>query len=371
MELIDKCTNVTPIQRIKSPGPDGSFNQSAIWPVEHHIMSLHFYMRFIMWLIFHLHRDSSGEKLWALAGCAAVHPFATSPSFIHSKNMPLPKYYCDYCEREFHDTPSMRKKHFEMRSHKMQVKMHYDSYKGNFKIFFSLKYGFVIFFFYMYSFWPVFLYADAATIVQESIGKPLCNAFARTGFCEFGPRCRYSHVNPMLLRKSFHFPIITLFINIYYYYQRVSGTWTRKRCRDWCDRSEHYSSRDAAPLSAVSILMEGKLLPMEGVWSHVEVCVCWHDGCEQTADWRGRLRHHWNCAVGMKLVRAQSPCKAFASKQPHLQIQLPWLHAACAMQMSFRVRAWAYSWLRKPGSAYAMHHRPLLTRARCSFIAFS
>ncbi len=46
----------------------------------------------------------------------------------------------------------MRKKHFEMRSHKMQVKMHYDSYKGNFKIFFSLKYGFVIFFFYMYSF---------------------------------------------------------------------------------------------------------------------------------------------------------------------------------------------------------------------------
>lgn len=44
--------------------------------------------------------------------------------------MPLPKYYCEYCDRAFNDTPQMRKKHFESKQHKVQVKMHYDSYKN-------------------------------------------------------------------------------------------------------------------------------------------------------------------------------------------------------------------------------------------------
>lgn len=44
--------------------------------------------------------------------------------------MPLDKYYCEYCEKTFNDTPHMRKKHNESRYHKMMVKLHYDSFRG-------------------------------------------------------------------------------------------------------------------------------------------------------------------------------------------------------------------------------------------------
>ncbi|KAL6042216.1 Zinc finger matrin-type protein 5 [Balamuthia mandrillaris] len=40
----------------------------------------------------------------------------------------MPKYYCDYCERSFNDTPEARKQHFESVRHRMQVKLHYDSF---------------------------------------------------------------------------------------------------------------------------------------------------------------------------------------------------------------------------------------------------
>jgi len=78
--------------------------------------------------------------------------------------MPLPKYFCDYCDRSFNDIPSARKKHFESKYHKMMVKLHYDSYK------------------------------DPAELLAEEARKPPCRNLQITGKCEFGPNCRFSHV---------------------------------------------------------------------------------------------------------------------------------------------------------------------------------
>jgi len=58
----------------------------------------------------------------------------------------------------------MRKKHFENRSHKFQVKMHYDSFRET----------------------------HVNLQVQQS-PRPLCQNLLFRGFCEFGVHCRFSH----------------------------------------------------------------------------------------------------------------------------------------------------------------------------------
>jgi len=78
--------------------------------------------------------------------------------------MPLPKYYCDYCDRAFNDIPSARRKHFDSKFHKITVKLHYDSFK------------------------------DPAELLAEEAKKPPCKNILVTGKCEFGPGCRYSHI---------------------------------------------------------------------------------------------------------------------------------------------------------------------------------
>eukprot|EP01121_Diplochlamys_sp_Union-15-3_P014772 TRINITY_DN4758_c0_g1_i2.p1 TRINITY_DN4758_c0_g1~~TRINITY_DN4758_c0_g1_i2.p1 ORF type:complete len:135 (+),score=19.73 TRINITY_DN4758_c0_g1_i2:48-452(+) len=80
--------------------------------------------------------------------------------------MPLPKYYCDYCEKSFNDTPTTRKKHFTSKSHKMNFKLHYDSFK------------------------------DPIELLLEQSQKPPCATYTRTGHCPFNISCRYSHLSP-------------------------------------------------------------------------------------------------------------------------------------------------------------------------------
>eukprot|EP01112_Ceratiomyxa_fruticulosa_P013971 TRINITY_DN3965_c0_g1_i2.p1 TRINITY_DN3965_c0_g1~~TRINITY_DN3965_c0_g1_i2.p1 ORF type:complete len:160 (-),score=38.43 TRINITY_DN3965_c0_g1_i2:225-704(-) len=76
--------------------------------------------------------------------------------------MPLPKYYCDYCDRTFNDAPSTRQKHFESHFHQLQVKYHYDSFRD-----------------------PNNPYPELQLVI--------CPALLRTGQCNFPSGCRYSH----------------------------------------------------------------------------------------------------------------------------------------------------------------------------------
>eukprot|EP01111_Echinosteliopsis_oligospora_P009407 TRINITY_DN2745_c0_g1_i1.p1 TRINITY_DN2745_c0_g1~~TRINITY_DN2745_c0_g1_i1.p1 ORF type:complete len:127 (+),score=14.91 TRINITY_DN2745_c0_g1_i1:60-440(+) len=78
--------------------------------------------------------------------------------------MPLPKYYCDYCDRSFNDIPTSRKKHFESKHHKTMVKLHYDSYRD-----------------------------PADLLGAEQAKRAPCRNLLLTGKCEFGPNCRFSH----------------------------------------------------------------------------------------------------------------------------------------------------------------------------------
>lgn len=43
--------------------------------------------------------------------------------------MPTPKYYCEYCNRRFNDTPSAREKHLKSKQHVQLRKLWYDSFK--------------------------------------------------------------------------------------------------------------------------------------------------------------------------------------------------------------------------------------------------
>lgn len=44
------------------------------------------------------------------------------------------RYYCEYCDRHFADSPGNRKKHIKGIQHCRNRKMHYDSFKGNIKL---------------------------------------------------------------------------------------------------------------------------------------------------------------------------------------------------------------------------------------------
>eukprot|EP01113_Clastostelium_recurvatum_P018349 TRINITY_DN21639_c1_g1_i1.p2 TRINITY_DN21639_c1_g1~~TRINITY_DN21639_c1_g1_i1.p2 ORF type:complete len:182 (-),score=31.72 TRINITY_DN21639_c1_g1_i1:127-672(-) len=79
-------------------------------------------------------------------------------------NMPLPKYYCDFCDRTFNDSTTTRKKHFSSKYHQSQVKYHYDSYRD-----------------------PNNPYPE---LVYEA---PVCPSLVRTGRCDWPETCRFYH----------------------------------------------------------------------------------------------------------------------------------------------------------------------------------
>ncbi|EXB74986.1 Zinc finger CCCH domain-containing protein 3 [Morus notabilis] len=43
--------------------------------------------------------------------------------------MPLGKYYCDYCDKQFQDTPFARKRHLQGLQHLRAKALWYDSFK--------------------------------------------------------------------------------------------------------------------------------------------------------------------------------------------------------------------------------------------------
>ncbi|ONK63121.1 uncharacterized protein A4U43_C07F11630 [Asparagus officinalis] len=74
--------------------------------------------------------------------------------------MPLGKYYCDYCDKQFQDTHFARKRHLSGSQHQRARAQWYDSFKG-------------------------------------PHGGPLqlgvCHHFVRTGNCKYGDSCKYFH----------------------------------------------------------------------------------------------------------------------------------------------------------------------------------
>ncbi|KAH0448801.1 hypothetical protein IEQ34_022601 [Dendrobium chrysotoxum] len=44
--------------------------------------------------------------------------------------MPLGKYYCDYCDKQFQDTPAARKRHLSGVQHQRNRALWFDSVKG-------------------------------------------------------------------------------------------------------------------------------------------------------------------------------------------------------------------------------------------------
>ncbi|KAJ8771842.1 hypothetical protein K2173_027019 [Erythroxylum novogranatense] len=91
--------------------------------------------------------------------------------------MPLGKYYCDYCEKEFQDTPIARKRHLQSSSH-LRAKSLWYSTNTNTNISFRAS-------------------SDAG------FPKGVCNRFAKTGFCPFGDSCKYLHTSPTPQASSF------------------------------------------------------------------------------------------------------------------------------------------------------------------------
>ena len=45
--------------------------------------------------------------------------------------MPLGKYHCDYCDKQFQDTPSARKRHLQGLQHQRAKALWYDSFRGS------------------------------------------------------------------------------------------------------------------------------------------------------------------------------------------------------------------------------------------------
>ncbi|KAL6008712.1 hypothetical protein ACLOJK_021938 [Asimina triloba] len=64
--------------------------------------------------------------------------------------MPLSKYYCDYCDKQFQDTPGARKRHLSGIQHQRAKALWYDSVK------------------------------DPYRIQTDGFGKGVCNRFVRT-----------------------------------------------------------------------------------------------------------------------------------------------------------------------------------------------
>ncbi|XP_048236154.1 zinc finger CCCH domain-containing protein 3 isoform X2 [Ricinus communis] len=85
--------------------------------------------------------------------------------------MPLGKYYCDYCDKEFQDTPIARKRHLQSSSHLRSKSIWYNSLNSNFID-------------------PNQAHTNGAA---GGFTKGVCNRFVKTGFCPFGDSCKYLH----------------------------------------------------------------------------------------------------------------------------------------------------------------------------------
>jgi hypothetical protein len=101
--------------------------------------------------------------------------------------MPLGKYHCDYCDKQFQDTPYARKRHLQGLHHLRAKALWFDSLNLQ-----GLRFLFS-FFFLLLSYQPninifgpviydakLFLIADANQAYTEGFGKGVCNRFVKT-----------------------------------------------------------------------------------------------------------------------------------------------------------------------------------------------
>ncbi|KAI8555386.1 hypothetical protein RHMOL_Rhmol05G0170500 [Rhododendron molle] len=105
--------------------------------------------------------------------------------------MPLLKYYCDYCEKQFQDTPAARKRHLQGVQHQRAKALYYQNSSSS------------------------FLPDANHQMHPESFGKGVCNRFLRTGSCQYGDSCKYYHpkqdfqsINPQVIPDNIHSPSI-------------------------------------------------------------------------------------------------------------------------------------------------------------------
>ncbi|KAL4578836.1 hypothetical protein LXL04_014967 [Taraxacum kok-saghyz] len=80
--------------------------------------------------------------------------------------MPLGKYHCDYCDKQFQDTPFHRKRHIQGLQHQKAKALWYAS-----------------------------IPRDPNQVSLQSSTVGLCNRFIRTGSCPYGDSCKYVHPN--------------------------------------------------------------------------------------------------------------------------------------------------------------------------------
>ncbi|KAL1535010.1 zinc finger CCCH domain-containing protein 3-like [Salvia divinorum] len=83
--------------------------------------------------------------------------------------MPLGKYYCDYCDKQFQDTPPSRRRHLNGVAHQRAKALWYDAFRS------SSQFG-----------------LDQVDDFQ-SFSKGVCHRFVRTGSCQYGESCKYHH----------------------------------------------------------------------------------------------------------------------------------------------------------------------------------
>ncbi|KAF5803657.1 putative transcription factor C3H family [Helianthus annuus] len=78
--------------------------------------------------------------------------------------MPLGKYYCDYCDKQFQDTPFHRKRHLQGLHHQKAKALWYASVPPD---------------------------PNQVSVPPSTTG--VCNRFIRTGSCPHGDSCKYFH----------------------------------------------------------------------------------------------------------------------------------------------------------------------------------
>lgn len=99
----------------------------------------------------------------------AVRPELPTPN-----TMPLGKYYCDYCDKQFQDTPAARKRHLQGVQHQRARALWYDSIRH------QDQHG----------------GGSSLLLPDGTLAKGICHHFVRTGACKYGDSCRYFHPKP-------------------------------------------------------------------------------------------------------------------------------------------------------------------------------
>ncbi|XP_020102546.1 zinc finger CCCH domain-containing protein 3 isoform X2 [Ananas comosus] len=104
--------------------------------------------------------------------------------------MPLGKYYCDYCEKQFQDTPSARKRHLQGATHLRARALWFDSLKVAETTHGSASLP-------LLRRPPDGTFAAAAAAAQG-----VCRHFVRTGVCRYGDSCKYYHPKPEFVNQA-------------------------------------------------------------------------------------------------------------------------------------------------------------------------